>query len=50
MKVLFIDSVHPILEERLKIMGFTCVHDYNSNREEIIKRLPHFEGLVIRSR
>lgn len=50
MKVLFIDSVHPILEERLKIMGFTCVHDYNSNREEIMKRLSHFEGLVIRSR
>ena len=50
MKVLFIDSVHPILEDRLKMMGFACEHDYTSNRETIIKKLPDFEGIVIRSR
>ena len=50
MKVLFIDSVHPILEKRLKRIGFTCEHDYNSDRARIIEKLPDFEGIVIRSR
>jgi len=50
MKVLFIDNVHPILEERLLIMGFKCEHDYTSNRETILDKLPSYEGLVIRSR
>jgi len=50
MKVLFIDNVHPILEERLLNMGFKCEHDYTSNRETILDKLPNYEGLVIRSR
>ena len=50
MKVLFIDSVHPILEKRLKRIGFTCEHDYTSDRTGIIEKLPDFEGIVIRSR
>ena len=50
MKVLFIDSVHPILEKRLKRIGFTCEHDYTSDRARIIEKLPDFEGIVIRSR
>jgi len=50
MKVLFIDSVHPILEDRLLNMGFKCEHDYTSDRKTILNKLPNYEGLVIRSR
>lgn len=50
MKVLFIDIVHPILEDRLLKMGFRCDHDYTSNRETILNKLGKYEGLVIRSR
>jgi len=50
MRVLFIDSVHAVLQERLEKMGFSCEHDYTSNRETIIKKLSDFDGIVIRSR
>ena len=50
MKVLFVDSVHPILEDRLLNMGFKCEHDYTSDRKTILNKLPNYEGLVIRSR
>lgn len=48
--VLFIDSVHPILEERLTSLGYSCVHDYKSSQEEIIAKADGIEGFVIRSR
>jgi D-3-phosphoglycerate dehydrogenase / 2-oxoglutarate reductase len=50
MKVLFLDSVHPILEKRLVKLGFTCEHDSTSSRENILKIIPKYHGLVIRSR
>ena len=31
-------------------MGFSCEHDYTSNRETVIKKLSDFDGIVIRSR
>ena len=50
MKVLFIDSVHPILERRLVKLGFTCEHDYTSSRESILENISKYQGLVVRSR
>ena len=50
MKVLFIDSVHPILEERLIDMGFKCEHDYKSSKEVLALKLSNYDGLVLRSR
>lgn len=50
MKVLFIDSVHPILEERLVNMGFKCEHDYVSTKDVILEKLHEYTGVVIRSR
>ena len=50
MKVLFIDIVHPILEDQLLNMGFKCEHDYKSDRGTILKKLQYFEGVIIRSR
>jgi D-3-phosphoglycerate dehydrogenase / 2-oxoglutarate reductase len=50
MKVLFIDSVHSILEERLTKAGYICEHDYTSSYEELRNRVHEFDGIVIRSR
>ncbi len=50
MKVLFVDSVHPILEERLIQMGCVCEHDYSSSKNIIEETINQYEGLVIRSR
>jgi D-3-phosphoglycerate dehydrogenase len=50
MRVLFLDSVHPILEERLLAYGFTCVHDYTSPSGKIRKVIGDYTGVVIRGR
>lgn len=50
MKVLFLNSVHPILESRLAKLGFTCEHDYKAPKEKILDKIANYEGLVIRSR
>lgn len=49
-KILFIDSVHPILEERLTQMEFACEHDYSSSKEMIETKITNYIGIVIRSR
>jgi D-3-phosphoglycerate dehydrogenase len=49
-KVLFIDSVHPILEERLTKLGVVCEHDYQSPKAAIEAKISNYDGLVIRSR
>lgn len=50
MKVIFIDSVHPILEKRLSEIGCICYDYTNKSEEKIIKDLHLFEGAVIRSK
>ena len=50
MQVLFIDIVHPILEERLKAKGTNCIDGTNWSRQECIDVLPQMDGIVIRSR
>ena len=50
MKVLFVDTVHPILEERLNNLGYTCHHDLKGSKEEIEAKIHNYTGLVIRSR
>jgi D-3-phosphoglycerate dehydrogenase len=49
-KVIFIDSVHPILFERLEKAGYICDWKNKLNREEILKILPEYSGAVIRSK
>src|SRR5690606_41478106 len=50
MKILHIDSNHPILLEMLEKAGFTNDLDYTSSQEEIEKKIQHYDGIVIRSR
>lgn len=47
-KVIFLDSVHSILEERLTARGVQCTHDYSTSKESI--DLSEYDGIVIRSR
>lgn len=50
MNVLFIDTVHPVLEEKLTSLGHTCVDATNWNHEKIIQEISNFHGVVIRSK
>lgn len=49
-KVLFIDTVHPILEERLSSNGFHCVDGTKMSREEIQFELKDSFGIIIRAK
>lgn len=49
-RVLFLDIVHPILEEKLKENGFACDHNYSCTYEEALRLIHNYQGLVIRSR
>lgn len=48
MNVLFLDSVHEVLEQRLVQLGCVCQHDYKTPKNEI--SLNGIHGIVIRSR
>lgn len=49
-KVVFIDSVHEILWERLEKKGFQCIDAIELKEEELIKLIKDAFGLVIRAR
>ncbi len=48
--ILFIDSVHPLLQRELEAHGFICHLQYEWSREKIGEELHKFDGVVIRSR
>ena len=50
MKIIFIDSTHPKLNEDLKSRGFICDQAHDKSRSEILKIIKNYDGLVIRSR
>lgn len=50
MKILFLDSNHPILKSGLENLGFLCDEDFISTKKIIEEKIKHYEGLVIRSR
>lgn len=50
MKVLFLDTVHPALEQALEAEGLACYHDYSSNHEELKSKIEEYNGIVVRSR
>ena len=49
-KILFVDTVHPILEERLTTLGYVCEFDLKSSKENIEAKIENYFGLAIRSR
>jgi len=50
MQVLFLDEVHPILQDKLEKAGVQCRHDYSSKGAELHQVLGDYDGVVIRSR
>lgn len=49
-KVLFIDSTHPSLREGLVKLGFHCDYFPDYQREDFIKIIGDYEGVIIRSK
>lgn len=50
MKIIFLDTVHPILEERLTAHGYTCLDATKNTKDECLDLLKDAHGIVIRSR
>ena len=49
-KVVFIDTVHPILQQRLERAGFICLDATNFDYADCQRSIVDAEGIVIRSR
>lgn len=49
-KILHIDSNHPLLWEQLQELGFTNHQDFISSKQEIEAKIQDYQGIVIRSR
>ena len=49
-KVIFIDEVHPILNEMLHAQNFECINHTQTPKDQILKELKQYFGIVIRSR
>jgi len=50
MKILHLDSNHPLLLNQLNELGFTNDKDYTSSKDEIESKIDPYDGIVIRSR
>ena len=50
MKVLHLDSNHPLLINQLNALGFENDEDYTSSKENIESKIQNYDGLIIRSR
>jgi D-3-phosphoglycerate dehydrogenase len=50
LKVIFLDSVHPILAERLSAAGMQCEFAWEYSKEKILAALIDATGIVLRSR
>lgn len=48
--ILFIDSVHQILQDRLEASGWKCINGTQLTRAQILETIPSYIGIVIRSR
>ena len=50
MKVIHLDTNHPLLWEGLEKLGFQNEADYKSGKEELGHRIHEYDGIIIRSR
>jgi D-3-phosphoglycerate dehydrogenase / 2-oxoglutarate reductase len=49
-KVLFIDTVHPLIPEMLTSAGFSCDFQTEAGKEKMAETAPDYFGIIIRSR
>jgi len=50
MNILIVDDVHPVLMERLEEKGHSTNYQPNIQAEQILREIPEYEGMVIRSK
>ncbi len=50
MNILFLDTVHPILAERLSALGHSCIEAADFPKEKCLEEVHSADGIVIRSR
>lgn len=50
MNIIFVDTVHPILSQRLTNSGHACIHCEDESIEVIFEKIKTCDGIVIRSR
>jgi D-3-phosphoglycerate dehydrogenase / 2-oxoglutarate reductase len=50
MKILHLDSNHPVLIEQLKVLGHTNHEDYTSSKDAVEAKIHLYDGIIIRSR
>lgn len=50
MKILHIDSNHPLLLNQLNDLGYTNNEDYTGSKEAIESKISEYDGIIIRSR
>ncbi|MEM9869005.1 MAG: hydroxyacid dehydrogenase, partial [Bacteroidota bacterium] len=50
MKILHLDTNHPLLMDQFAELGFENFEDYASPKKEIEKKIHLYDGVVIRSR
>ena len=50
MKILFIDTVHPLLKQELEKENHICDTAYNKSKSEIEQIISNYQGIIIRSR
>jgi D-3-phosphoglycerate dehydrogenase len=49
-RILFLETVHPILSEKLIELGFECEFNYHISYNELLLSISDYNGIVLRSR
>jgi D-3-phosphoglycerate dehydrogenase len=50
MKILHLDTNHPLLIDQLNDLGFENDEDYTSSKDLIESKIQHYDGIILRSR
>ena len=50
MKIIHLDTNHPLIIDQFKALGFQNDEDYTSSKEEILQKINQYDGIIIRSR
>ena len=50
MKILLLDSNHPLITEQLLAKGFVLEEDFTSSYDEVLQKINQYDGIIIRSR
>lgn len=50
MKILLIDTIHPLFKKLMEEKGFVCTDGTKWSKEETVEKISGFDGLAIRSR